>query len=84
MCEAAGESTKMRMSLVREMVGSSELRVEWRVKATEMEAGGSSISAGTGAAVPWTDNAVLANNQPTPYSTTRSTHAETVSDKKYR
>ncbi|CAL8342487.1 unnamed protein product [Arctogadus glacialis] len=59
------------------MVGSRELRVEWREKASEMEAGGTSISAGTGAPVPWTDGAVLANVQPTPSSTTRLTHAET-------
>lgn len=35
------------------------------------------ISAGTGAPVPWTGGAVLANIQPNPCSTTSSTHAET-------
>lgn len=58
--------------------GSGELRVEWRGRqASEMEAGGTSISAGTGAPEPWTDGAVLANVQPTPSSTTGLTHAET-------
>lgn len=67
----------MRMSLLREMVGSRELRVEWKEKASEMEAGEVPISAGTGAPVPWTGGAVLANIQPNPCSTTSSTHAET-------
>lgn len=39
---AAEERAKMRMSLGREMVGSRRLRAEWRERASEMEAGGSS------------------------------------------
>lgn len=78
MRSVAGERSKMRMSLLREMVGSRELRVEWKEKASEMEAGEVPISAGTGAPVPWTGGAVLANIQPNPCSTTSSTHAETV------
>lgn len=74
---AAEERAKMRMSLEEKWwdredcalsVGSE--RVKWR-------RGEVPISAGTGTPAPWTDSAVLANIQPSPCSTTSSTHAAT-------
>ncbi|KAI7803232.1 putative zinc finger protein AEBP2-like [Triplophysa rosa] len=61
------------------MSGSRELLADWKGERCEreMEAGGKSLSsAGTGAPVPWTGGAVLANIQPSPCSTTSSTHKQ--------
>ncbi|TRY98244.1 hypothetical protein DNTS_021336, partial [Danionella cerebrum] len=76
MCAAgrrAGERLKMWMSLWKEMSGSRELSADWKESERDGGGGKSLSSAGTGAPVPWTGGAVLANIQPSPCSTTTST-----------
>ncbi|KAL1277898.1 hypothetical protein QQF64_024571 [Cirrhinus molitorella] len=58
------------------MSGSRELRADWKESERDGGGGKSLSSAGTGAPVPWTGGAVLANIQPSPCSTTSSTHKQ--------
>ncbi|KAK9977459.1 hypothetical protein ABG768_019272 [Culter alburnus] len=71
-----GEIENADVALEREMSGSRELRADWKESERDGGGGKSLSSAGTGAPVPWTGGAVLANIQPSPCSTTSSTHKQ--------
>lgn len=72
----SGEIENADVSLEREMSGSRELRADWKESERDGGGGKSLSSAGTGAPVPWTGGAVLANIQPSPCSSTSSTHKQ--------
>ncbi|KAF4116297.1 hypothetical protein G5714_003786 [Onychostoma macrolepis] len=73
---SSGEIENADVSLEREMSGSRELRADWKESERDGGGGKSLSSAGTGAPVPWTGGAVLANIQPSPCSSTSSTHKQ--------